>query len=98
MSGNIDIRKEDSSDGGRYVASLDGSEAEMTYTRLGPSLISVDHTRVPEAMRGKGAAQALAKNAILDARRNGWKIIPRCSFMHAQATRHPDWSDVITNG
>ncbi|WP_343312503.1 GNAT family N-acetyltransferase [Brucella sp. BE17] len=97
MSGNIDIRKEDSSDGGRYVAALEGSEAEMTYTRLGPALISIDHTLVPEAIRGKGAAQALAKSAVLDARRNGWKIIPRCSFLQAQLTQHPDWSDVISN-
>ncbi len=36
MSGTIEIRKEDSSDGGRYAAVLDGSEAEMTYTKLGP--------------------------------------------------------------
>ncbi|EEQ96307.1 Hypothetical protein, conserved [Brucella intermedia LMG 3301] len=95
MSGTIEIRKEDSSDGGRYAAVLDGSEAEMTYTKLGPSLISIDHTFVPDTMRGKGVAQALAKNAVLDARRSGWKIIPRCSFMHAQAMRHPDWSDVL---
>ena len=95
MSGTIEIRKEDSSDGGRYAAVLDGSEAEMTYTKLGPSLISIDHTFVPDAMRGKGVAHALAKNAVLDARRSGWKIIPRCSFMHAQAMRHPDWSDVF---
>lgn len=95
MSGTIEIRKEDSSDGGRYAAVLDGSEAEMTYTKLGPSLISIDHTFVPDTMRGKGVAQALAKNAVLDARRSGWKIISRCSFMHAQAMRHPDWSDVF---
>ncbi len=98
MSTQIDIRKEDSSDGGRYVASLDGNEAEMTFTKLGPSLISVDHTRVPESMRGKGAAQALAKSAVMDARRGGWKIVPRCSFLHAQVARHPDWTDVIANG
>ena len=96
MAATIGIRKEDSSDGGRYVASLDGSEAEMTYTKLGPSLISIDHTFVPDTMRGKGVAQALAKNAVMDARRNGWKIIPRCSFVHAQAMRHPDWSDVFS--
>lgn len=77
------------------MATFEGSEAEMTYTKLGPSLISIDHTFVPDSMRGKGVAQALAKNAVLDARRSGWKIIPRCSFMQAQASRNPDWSDVL---
>jgi predicted GNAT family acetyltransferase len=48
-------------------------------------------------MRGKGVAQALALNAVEDARKTGWKIIPRCSFMQAQVKRHPDWSDVIAS-
>ncbi|MBN9046308.1 MAG: N-acetyltransferase [Rhizobiales bacterium] len=95
MSGDIDIRKEDSSDGGRYVAAMDGRESEMTYTKFGPALVSIDHTFVPDALRGKGVAQALARNAVLDARRSGWKIVPRCSFMQAQFSHHPDWSDVL---
>ena len=91
----IDIRKEDGTESGRYSVTIDGHEAEMTYTRLGPALISIDHTFVPDSMRGKGVAQALARHAVDDARNSGWKIIPRCSFMQAQAKRHPDWSDVI---
>lgn len=97
MTGTTTIRKDDSSDGGRYAAIIEGVpvEAEMTYTKLGPNLISIDHTFVPDSMRGKGVAQALAKSAVMDARKSGWKIIPRCSFMHAQAMANPDWSDVI---
>ncbi|MFD2653170.1 GNAT family N-acetyltransferase [Brucella rhizosphaerae] len=95
MSENIQIQKTDDSDSGRYFVVIDGDEAEMTYTKLGPALISIDHTFVPDSMRGKGVAQALALNAVEDARKTGWKIIPRCSFMRVQVKRHADWSDVI---
>ncbi len=97
MAENIQIQKADSTDSGRYFANIDGDEAEMTYTKLGSALISIDHTFVPDSMRGKGVAQALALNAVEDARKTGWKIIPRCSFMQAQVKRHPDWSDVIAS-
>jgi len=95
MGENIRIEKNDDIDGGRYFVVIDGDEAEMTYTKLGPALISIDHTFVPDSMRGKGVAQALALNAVEDARKTGWKIIPRCSFMQAQVKRHADWADVI---
>lgn len=98
MAGNIEITKSDNDDYGRYLVTIDGDEAEMTYTKLGLNLISIDHTFVPDTMRGKGIAQALASYAIDDARKAGWKIVPRCSFMAAQFKRHTDWSDVLSNG
>lgn len=95
MGENIQIQKTDDTDSGRYFVVINGDEAEMTYTKLDPALISIDHTFVPDSMRGKGIAQALALNAVEDARKTGWKIIPRCSFMQAQVKWHADWSDVI---
>lgn len=89
------IERSDTVSGGRYVLSAGGHEAEMTFSRVNPRPIIVDHTGVPEAMRGTGAGQRLAMNAIEDARQNGWKIMPLCPFMRAQTMRHPEWKDVI---
>lgn len=89
------ITHEDNNSGGRYVADVDGHQAEMTYTRRSPDLIAVDHTGVPEDLRGRGIAQALAVHAVEEARKGGWKILPLCSFLQAQAERHPDWQDVV---
>lgn len=91
----MDIREETSHSGGRYVATLEGHEAEMTYSRASPHLIIIDHTGVPDALRGKGAGQALAAHAVEEARAGGWKIIPLCPFFKAQLGRHPEWADVI---
>ena len=92
----MDIEHQKTKSGGRYVTTLDGHEAELTYSRTSDKLIIVDHTGVPDALRGRGVGQELAAHAVEDARRGGWKIIPLCPFFKAQATRHPDWRDVIS--
>ncbi|AYG60154.1 GNAT family N-acetyltransferase [Rhizobium jaguaris] len=91
----MDIRNEDNASGGRYAATVEGHEAEMTFSRASPTLIIIDHTGVPEALRGKGVGQALALHAVEEARRGGWKIIPLCPFFKAQALRHEEWRDVV---
>lgn len=53
----MDIRNENNASGGRYVATVEGHEAEMTFSRTSPRLIIVDHTGVPDALRGKESAR-----------------------------------------
>ncbi|MGV3548313.1 GNAT family N-acetyltransferase [Rhizobium sp.] len=91
-----EIRTEDSAKGGRYVIGDAGQEAEMTFSRASPTLIIIDHTGVPDIYRGQGIGARLAEHAIAAARTGGWKIIPLCPFMKAQAARHPEWMDVIS--
>lgn len=92
----MQITEENGPTGGRYIARLEGAEAEMTFSRASPTLIIIDHTGVPDALRGKGVGQALALHAVEAARAGGWKIIPLCPFFKAQAQRNPDWRDVIS--
>ncbi|MBU4530865.1 MAG: N-acetyltransferase [Hoeflea sp.] len=91
----MQITEETGPSGGRYVALLEGVEAEMTYSRASPQLIIIDHTGVPDSLRGKGVGQALALRAVEAARAGGWKIIPLCPFFKAQAQRHQEWRDVV---
>lgn len=95
MSESIKIEKQEAGSGGRYVANVSGHEAEMAFSRASPHLIIIDHTAVPDALRGQGVGQALALYAVEDARAGGWKIIPLCPFMRAQSLRHADWADVV---
>ena len=95
MSESIKIEKQEAGSGGRYVANVSGHAAEMAYSRASPHLIIIDHTAVPDALRGQGVGQALALHAVEDARDGGWKIIPLCPFMRAQSLKHADWADVI---
>lgn len=91
----FEITREDGASGGRYVASVDGHEAEMTYSNAGASLIIIDHTGVPDALRGKGVGEKLVLRAVEDARKDGKKIMPLCPFARAQIEKHKDWQDVL---
>ena len=93
----MDIRLEEIGSKGRFVAVPDGDEdaAEMTFSRASQALVIIDHTFVPDSMRGMGVGQALAIRAVEEARAQGFKIVPLCPFFKAQAVRHPDWSDVV---
>lgn len=98
MSGHaLDLRREErGTSGGRWFTVVDGHEAEMTYSRASASLIIIDHTEVPDALRGRGVGQALVLRAVEEARREGFKILPLCPFAKAQFDRHEDWGDVRT--
>jgi predicted GNAT family acetyltransferase len=81
---------------GRYVAKFPGtdSEAELTFALLDDDRVLAEHTLTPVPLRGRGIASALVERMVADARREGFRIVPRCPFVVAQFDRHPDWSDV----
>lgn len=92
-----DITLDDQGSKGRYVARIAGKEdeAELTFSRASENLIIVDHTGVPDSLRGTGLGKALAERAVEDARAGGYKIMPLCPFFKAMAVRHPEWQDVV---
>lgn len=92
---DIKITREDGPSSGRYVTIIDGVEAEMTYSRAGKSRIIIDHTGVPDSMRGLGVGQKLVEAAVEDARKENFKIIPLCPFAKATLKKHPEWQDVV---
>ncbi len=82
---------------GRYdVSAPEGGKAFMTYSRAGDTLMIIDHTEVPETLRGKGYGVALVKRAVEDARAKALKIVPLCPFAAAQFRRHSEWHDVLS--
>lgn len=89
------ISREDGPSGGRYVTIVDGHTAEMTYSRAGETRIIIDHTDVPEALRGRSVGRALVEAAVNDARRHGFKIIPLCPFAKATLDKTPEWQDAV---
>lgn len=80
---------------GRYVGRApELPEAEMSYSRAGAQLLIIDHTGVPDGLRGKGVGQALVHRAVEDARAGGYRIMPLCPFAKAQFDKNPAYSDV----
>ncbi len=95
-SGAVQIERTDGPTGGAYRITQEGATAEMTFSRASPSMIIIDHTGVPDALRGQGIGEKLVARAVSDAREQGFRIFPLCPFAAAQFRRHPDYSDVLS--
>jgi uncharacterized protein len=89
------VSREHKATKGRFVIRRDGQEAELTYSVTTPTLVIADHTGVPDSFRGTGAGLALVQALVDAARRDGFRVVPLCPFVKAQAQKHPDWADVF---
>lgn len=89
------VLREEGASKGRYLITIDGVEAEMTYSRANASLIIIDHTHVPDALRGRRVGEKLVRQAVNDARSEGFSIIPLCPFAKAHIERHAELQDVL---
>ena len=79
----------------RFVATLEGHEATLMY-RLTGATIELYHTYVPEAFRGKGIAEKLAKAAFEHAKANHLTVIPSCSYISGgYLKRHPEYQPLV---
>jgi len=96
MADEFEIEREDAPGHGRYVIRLPGDlEAEMTFRKIGTTTIAIDHTYTPPEFRGQNIAFKMIERGIADARREGVKVKPECSYAVAQFRRHPDWADLL---
>ena len=94
MEGTV-ITRHDQGARGEYHAAVPGSEAigRLTYQRRGDVLVA-DHTLVPPEIGGRGVAARLVEALVADAREEGNKIVPQCSYVEAMFRRHPEWADL----
>ena len=99
MTDGLQIWHEGNEQRGEYRALLPGSEhvGYMTWRKVGNARL-VDHTVVPPEIGGRGIAARLVEAIVADARKQGFRIIPQCSYVDAQFRRHPDWSDLLADG
>lgn len=89
------IRIDDRPGQGRYVLSVDGTEAGVVAYRLRGDRLIVDHTEVGERYEGRGLGGRLARRVIDDARDRGLRLVPRCPFFRSYLERHPEHADLV---
>lgn len=72
---------------------IDDAQASLRY-ELDAGIMTITHTNVPEALGGRGIGGELVRAALDTARRQGWKVVPACSFADAWMRRHPETADL----
>jgi uncharacterized protein len=78
----------------RFELEAGGVTAFMNY-RLAGDVMTLAHTETPVAARGRGMASQLVKGVLEEVRRRGLKIVPRCPFVSAYLTKHPEFGDLV---
>lgn len=91
----IAITRHDGGQAGEYHAHVPGSAAigRLTWVERGGVRVA-EHTLVPPAIGGRGVAARLVEALVADAREQGFRIDPACSYVAAQFARHPEWADL----
>lgn len=78
----------------RFEVDLDGQVGVADYRRSGDR-IEFTHTEVPPSLRGRGVGEALAREALEHARREGLEVVPTCRFIAGYIDRHPEYQDLV---
>lgn len=77
----------------RFVRRENGEESILEY-ELKDGVMTITHTGVPNAMRGRGIAGMLVQTALTTARAEGWKVVPACSYAATWMERHTEFADL----
>jgi hypothetical protein len=78
----------------RFQIDLGGQPAVVDYIRM-EDRVSIHHTLVPYAHRGKGIAALLVREALDWARAEGLVVRPQCSYVGHFIAQHPEYQDLL---
>lgn len=79
----------------RFEITIDGHTGVAEYVDQG-NVWAMNHTFVPDELRGRGVAAQLVESAFAAAREAGVKINPLCSYVDVYMQRHPGTADLRT--
>jgi predicted GNAT family acetyltransferase len=79
----------------RFEMDAAGGDLAMAYYSLAPGVMTLTHTEVPAALQGQGIGSRLVRGTLEAARAQGLKVVPRCSFVSAYLSRHPEFNDLV---
>lgn len=91
----VTITSHDHGTSGEYHAHVPGSEhiGRLTWEARGDVRLAT-HTLVPPPIGNRGIAMRLVEEMVADAREQGFKIKPLCSYVDVAFRRHPEWADL----
>lgn len=80
----------------KFYVIFEGLESHLEYARMN-SVLNLNHTYVPNELRGKGIAGKIVKAALTYAEENNLKIIPSCSYVADYVQRHKEYQPLLAD-
>ena len=78
----------------RFETEIGGHLAVADYTLDGEKMIFT-HTFVPPELRGRGLAEKLVRAGFAEARMQGRRVVPACSYVAAFIERNPEFKELL---
>ena len=92
---DVTITRHEDGNAGEYHAAVEGADEIGRLTWVERDGVRVaEHTLVPPPIGGQGVAAQLVDALVADAREQGFKIKPVCSYVADKFEEHPEWSDL----
>lgn len=90
-----DAQVRHNADESRYEIRVGGELAGfLEYTRHGEQA-DFTHTEIGDEFGGRGLGSELIREALDDARRREWKVLPYCKFVRAFIDKHREYADLV---
>ncbi len=82
----------------RYELNQEGKMAFLAWEERASGELVFNHTFVPPELRGRNLAAILTEHALDDARAQGRKVVPQCSYVAAYMERNRNYDDLRAGG
>lgn len=90
MSNNV----RDNTERHRFELDVDDHVAFSNFKRDG-GIITIMHTEVPAALKGRGIGSALVRGLLDIARVQQLKVVPLCPFVASYTAKHAEYADLL---
>ena len=80
----------------RFELDVGGEVAFASYRRAA-GVITLTHTEVPHALRGRGFGSRLARGVLEHVRGRGLRVVPACGFVAAFIDAHTEFADLLAS-
>ncbi len=93
----VTITRHEQAGHGEYRAHVPGSRhiGRLIWIERDGARVA-ERTLVPPEIGGRGIAAQLVEALIADARAQGFKIVPECSYVAKAFEKHPEWDSLKT--
>ena len=81
----------------RFELEIAGAAPAFVSYRRNADQLFIEHTFVPEELRGRGIVEKLARGALAEARRQNWKVVSHCSYVAGFMERNREFSDLLVD-
>lgn len=78
----------------KFYVVVDGLESHLEYIKTN-NVLNLNHTFVPNELRGNGIAAQLVEAALAYVKANELKIIPSCWYVAGYIRKHKEYEDLV---